>query len=77
MACCMQFYEACWSDEERFNPTKASHAQKQPTNREELDLAADTDDIDQRLKYAGIFHRRKRTPGRFMMRCVCVCNVRV
>lgn len=30
----------------------------------------DTDDIDQRLKYAGIFHRRKRTPGRFMMRCV-------
>lgn len=38
--------------------------------REELDLAVDTDDIDQRLKYAGIFHRRKRTPGRFMMRCV-------
>jgi hypothetical protein len=38
--------------------------------REELDLATDSDDIDQRLKYAGIFHRRKRTPGRFMMRCV-------
>ena len=41
--------------------------------REELDLAVDSDDIDQRLKYAGIFHRRKRTPGRFMMRCVRVC----
>jgi len=38
--------------------------------REELDLATDTDDMDQRLKYAGIFHRRKRTPGRFMMRYV-------
>lgn len=32
--------------------------------REELEL----DTIDQRLKYAGLFHRRKRTPGRFMMR---------
>jgi hypothetical protein len=38
--------------------------------REELDLATETDDMDQRLKYAGIFHRRKRTPGRFMMRYV-------
>jgi hypothetical protein len=28
----------------------------------------DKDDMDQRLKYAGIFHRRKKTPGRFMMR---------
>eukprot|EP00177_Eucheuma_denticulatum_P005430 GFKZ01009872.1.p1 GENE.GFKZ01009872.1~~GFKZ01009872.1.p1 ORF type:complete len:575 (-),score=87.87 GFKZ01009872.1:1207-2931(-) len=26
------------------------------------------DDIDVRLKWAGLFHRRKRTPGRFMMR---------
>lgn len=34
--------------------------------REDLEL----DTIDQRLKYAGLFHRRKRTPGRFMMRCV-------
>ncbi|GAB0490708.1 hypothetical protein MMPV_001945 [Pyropia vietnamensis] len=28
----------------------------------------DADDIDMRLKWAGLFHRRKRTPGRFMMR---------
>lgn len=28
----------------------------------------DVDDIDTRLKWAGLFHRRKRTPGRFMMR---------
>ncbi|EWM20575.1 nitrite reductase, partial [Nannochloropsis gaditana] len=35
---------------------------------EELDLMTDKDDMDQRLKYAGIFHRRKKTPGRFMMR---------
>lgn len=26
------------------------------------------DDIDSRLKWAGMFHRRKRTPGRFMVR---------
>uniref|UniRef100_A0A6S9KFP9 Ferredoxin--nitrite reductase, chloroplastic n=1 Tax=Heterosigma akashiwo TaxID=2829 RepID=A0A6S9KFP9_HETAK len=26
------------------------------------------DDIDIRLKWAGLFHRRKRTPGKFMMR---------
>ncbi|EFN52613.1 hypothetical protein CHLNCDRAFT_26644 [Chlorella variabilis] len=26
------------------------------------------DDVDVRLKWAGLFHRRKRTPGRFMMR---------
>mmetsp|Transcript_14615 Transcript_14615/g.19232 ORF Transcript_14615/g.19232 Transcript_14615/m.19232 type:complete len:583 (+) Transcript_14615:54-1802(+) len=26
------------------------------------------DDLDIRLKWAGLFHRRKRTPGRFMMR---------
>lgn len=35
------------------------------------DLAID--DIDVRLKWAGLFHRKKRTPGRFMMRLkVCV-----
>jgi len=28
----------------------------------------DTTDIDSRLKWVGLFHRRKRTPGRFMMR---------
>jgi ferredoxin-nitrite reductase len=26
------------------------------------------DDVDVRLKWAGLFHRKKRTPGRFMMR---------
>jgi hypothetical protein len=26
------------------------------------------DDVDVRLKWAGLFHRRKLTPGRFMMR---------
>ena len=31
---------------------------------EDLDL----DDIDTRLKWAGLFHRRKRVPGTFMMR---------
>jgi ferredoxin-nitrite reductase len=31
---------------------------------EDLDL----DDVDVRLKWAGLFHRKKRTPGRFMMR---------
>lgn len=30
------------------------------------DLALD--DIDIRLKWAGLFHRRKRAPGTFMMR---------
>lgn len=34
------------------------------TTWEDLDL----DDIDIRLKWAGLFHRRKRTPGKFMMR---------
>lgn len=28
----------------------------------------DLDEVDVRLKWAGLFHRRKRTPGRFMMR---------
>lgn len=31
---------------------------------EDLDL----DDVDVRLKWVGMFHRRKRTPGKFMMR---------
>lgn len=26
------------------------------------------DDVDVRLKWAGLFHRKKRTPGKFMMR---------
>ena len=26
------------------------------------------DDVDVRLKWAGLFHRKKRTPGQFMMR---------
>ena len=34
------------------------------TKWEDLDL----DDIDVRLKWAGLFHRRKRAPGTFMMR---------
>ena len=37
---------------------------------EELDL----DDVDVRLKWAGLFHRKKRAPGTFMMRLkVRVC----
>lgn len=39
------------------------------TKWEDLDL----DDIDVRLKWAGLFHRRKRHPGTFMMR-VKVCG---
>ena len=31
------------------------------------DIAAD--EIDVRIKYAGMFHRKKATPGKFMMRC--------
>lgn len=27
-----------------------------------------TDDMDIRVKYAGMFHRKKATPGKFMMR---------
>ena len=34
------------------------------TSWEDLDL----DDVDMRLKWCGMFHRRKRTPGKFMMR---------
>jgi len=30
--------------------------------------ALELDDIDIRMKFAGLFHRRKRTPGKFMMR---------
>ena len=31
---------------------------------EDLDL----DDVDVRMKWAGLFHRSKRTPGKFMQR---------
>ena len=34
------------------------------TKWEDLDL----DDMDLRMKWAGLFHRRKRAPGTFMMR---------
>ena len=34
------------------------------TKWEDLNL----DDIDVRMKWAGMFHRRKKTPGKFMMR---------
>jgi len=34
------------------------------TTWEDLNL----DDIDVRMKWAGLFHRRKRVPGTFMMR---------
>lgn len=37
---------------------------KGETNWEDLDL----DDVDVRLKWAGLFHRRKKAPGTFMMR---------
>ena len=36
--------------------------------------ALDLDDVDVRLKWAGLFHRRKRTPGRFMMRLKVPCG---
>ena len=39
------------------------------TKWEDVDL----DDLDVRLKWAGMFHRRKRTPGRFMMRLKVKC----
>lgn len=35
-----------------------------PARWEDLDL----DDVDIRMKWAGLFHRGKRTPGKFMMR---------
>ena len=37
---------------------------KGETKWEDLDL----DDVDLRLKWSGLFHRRKRAPGTFMMR---------
>lgn len=37
---------------------------KGETNWEDLDL----DEVDVRLKWAGLFHRRKKAPGTFMMR---------
>ena len=39
------------------------------TKWEDLDL----DDADIRLKWAGLFHRRKITPGKFMMRVKVRC----
>lgn len=42
------------------------------TTWEDLNL----DDVDIRMKFAGLFHRGKRTPQRFMMRlkvCVVCC----
>lgn len=39
-------------------------SRKGETKWEDLEL----DDIDVRLKWSGMFHRRKRTPGSFMMR---------
>jgi sulfite reductase beta subunit-like hemoprotein len=29
--------------------------------------------VDVRLKWAGLFHRKKRTPGKFMMRLKVRC----
>ena len=41
---------------------------------EDLDL----DDVNIRLKWAGLFHRAKRTPGKFMMRLkVCYRSLRL
>ena len=40
------------------------------TKWEDLDL----DDVDLRLKWAGLFHRRKRAPGTFMMRLKVCCT---
>ena len=58
------------------HPTPRTHARcrEGKTSWEDLSL----DDVDVRLKWAGLFHRRKRTPGRFMMRlkvCAWVCGV--
>ncbi len=44
---------------------------KGETKWEDLDL----DDIDVRLKWSGMFHRRKRAPGTFMMRLKVQINL--
>lgn len=48
----------------RLPPARLPVPREGKTSWEDLDL----DDVDVRLKWAGLFHRRKRTPGRFMMR---------
>lgn len=52
-----------WTDVQEF----AAAIREGKTNWE--DIASD--DMDIRLKYAGMFHRKKQTPGRFMMRLRC------
>jgi hypothetical protein len=42
----------------------AAHLRDGETKWEDLNL----DDVDIRMKFAGLFHRGKRTPKRFMMR---------
>lgn len=42
----------------------AAHLRDGTTKWEDLNL----DDVDIRMKFAGMFHRGKRTPKRFMMR---------
>ncbi|CAG9466328.1 unnamed protein product [Pedinophyceae sp. YPF-701] len=49
-----------WEDGEKM----AQAIREGKTNWEDLDL----DDVDMRLKWSGLFHRRKRAPGKFMMR---------
>ena len=52
-------------------PELAAKLREGTTKWEDLNL----DDIDIRMKCAGLFHRGKRTPKRFMMRLkVCVCG---
>ena len=46
------------------NNTDSLFCREGNTKWEDLNL----DDIDVRMKWAGMFHRRKRTPGKFMMR---------
>ena len=57
-------------------PDLAAKLRAGTTKWEDLSL----DDVDVRMKFAGLFHRGKRTPKRFMMRLkvgwrvfVCVC----
>jgi len=45
-------------------PELAALLREGKTNWEDLNL----DDVDIRMKFAGMFHRGKRTPKRFMMR---------
>jgi hypothetical protein len=54
-------------------PNQTTHHRSDGTYTwEQLNL----DDVDVRLKFAGLFHRGKRTPKRFMMRLkVRACRV--